>query len=121
MLGGAVAAALRDRGDTVRSFQRRPARIDGVQEVHGPLREPAADRRAVSVNDAVIHLAAKVAVSRPEHEYRAINIDGTGHVVGALAGQGGGDLVNVSSPAVAHLGRAIVGLDATPADPERAR
>src|SRR5690625_3517567 len=38
-----------------------------------------------------------------------------------MAGQGGGDLVNVSSPSVAHMGRAIVGLDATPADPERAR
>src|SRR5699024_12687589 len=78
-------------------------------------------RRAVRGTDAVIHLAAKVSISGPEHEYRAINIDGTRHVVEAMAGQGGGDLVNVSSPSVAHLGRAIVGLDATPADPERAR
>jgi nucleoside-diphosphate-sugar epimerase len=29
--------------------------------------------------------------------------------------------VNVSTPSAAHLGRAIVGLDATPADPARAR
>src|SRR5699024_1277720 len=83
--------------------------------------EPADVRRAVRGTDAVIHLAAKVSISGPEHEYRAINIDGTRHVVEAMAGQGGGDLVNVSSPSVAHLGRAIVGLDATPADPERAR
>ena len=37
------------------------------------------------------------------------------------APRGGGKLVNVSSPSVAHLGRAIEGLDATPADPVRAR
>src|SRR5699024_3239196 len=35
--------------------------------------------------------------------------------------QGGGALVNVSSPSVAHLGRAIVGADATAADPSKAR
>ena len=33
MLGGAVATALRDRGATVRAFQRRPAGIDGVEDV----------------------------------------------------------------------------------------
>lgn len=103
MLGGAVAAALRDRGDTVRAFQRRPAGIEGVQDVQGSLSEPADVRRAVRGTDAVIHLAAKVSISGPEHEYRAINIDGTRHVVEAMAGQGGGDLVNVSSPSVAHL------------------
>ena len=121
MLGGAVAGALRDRGDIVRAFQRRPAGIEGVQDVQGSLTDPQDVRRAVGGTDAVIHLAAKVSISGPEHEYRAINIDGTRNVVEAMAAQGGGDLVNVSSPSVAHLGRAIVGLDATPADPERAR
>ena len=78
-------------------------------------------RRAVSGADAVIHLAAKVSISGPESEYRAINIEGTRHVVDALRANGGGALVNGSSPSVAHLGRAIVGLDATLADPTRAR
>lgn len=121
MLGGAVATVLRDRGATVRAFQRRPAGIDGVQDVTGSLTDSEDVRRAVTGVDAVIHLAAKVSISGPEHEYRAINIGGTRHVVDALRAQGGGALVNVSSPSVAHLGRAIVGADATPADPAMAR
>ena len=121
MLGGAVASALRDRGATVRAFQRRPADIDGVQDVTGSLTDAGDVRRAVKGADAVIHLAAKVSISGPEHEYRAINIEGTRHVVDALRAQGGGALVNVSSPSVAHLGRAIVGADATAADPSTAR
>ncbi|MDN5687981.1 MAG: NAD-dependent epimerase/dehydratase family protein, partial [Brachybacterium sp.] len=121
MLGGAVARTLRDRGAHVRAFQRRPAGIDGVQDVLGSLTEPEDVRRAVAGADAVLHLAAKVSISGPEHEYRAINIDGTRNVLDALRRHGGGTLVNVSSPSVAHLGRAIEGLDATPADPSRAR
>ncbi|WP_422114742.1 NAD-dependent epimerase/dehydratase family protein [Brachybacterium sp. UNK5269] len=121
MLGGAVATTLRDRGATVRAFQRRPAGIDGIEDVNGSLTEAADVRRAARGVDAVIHLAAKVSISGPESEYRAINLDGTRHVVEALRAGGGGALVNVSTPSAAHLGRAIVGLDATPADPERAR
>ena len=121
MLGGAVATTLRDRGASVRAFQRRPADIDGIEDVTGSLTEPEDVARAVRGVDAVIHLAAKVSISGPEHEYRQINIEGTRHVIDALRAQGGGALVNVSSPSVAHLGRAIVGLDATAADPDRAR
>ena len=120
MLGGAVAAALRDRGDTVRAFQRRPAGIEGVQDVQGSLSEPADVRRAVRGTDAVIHLAAKVSISGPEHEYRAINIDGTRHVVEAMAGQGG-DLVNVSSVGGGAPGPGDRRPRCHPADPERAR
>ena len=121
MLGGAVATALRDRGATVRAFQRRPAGLEGIEDVQGSLTEAEDVRRAVKGADAVIHLAAKVSISGPESEYRAINIEGTRHVLDALRANGGGALVNISSPSVAHLGRAIVGLDATPADPSRAR
>ncbi|GAB4096028.1 NAD-dependent epimerase/dehydratase family protein [Brachybacterium horti] len=121
MLGGAVAERLRDRGDAVRAFQRRPAGIPGVADVQGSLTSAEDVRRAVDGVDAVVHLAAKVSISGPEEEYRAINIGGTGNVVDALRERGGGALVNVSSPSVAHLGTAIVGLGATPADPAHAR
>lgn len=121
MLGGAVARLLRDRGDGVRSFQRRPAGIDGVADVLGSLASADDVRRAVDGVDAVIHLAAKVSISGGEDEYRAVNVDGTRSLVGAMKKAGGGRLVNISSPSVAHLGRSIVGLDAGPADPERAR
>lgn len=121
MLGRAVAETLRDRGDTVRAFQRRPAGIPGVEDVRGSLTEADDVDRAVADADAVVHLAAKVSISGPEDEYRAVNIGGTSHVVEAMRRAGGGRLVNISSPSVAHLGTSIVGLDATPADPGRAR
>src|SRR5699024_4725195 len=87
MLGGAVATALRDRGATVRALQRGPAGIDGVQDVTGSLTEAEDVRRAARGADAVVHLAAKVSISGPEHEYRTINIEGTRHVVDALRAQ----------------------------------
>lgn len=121
MLGGAVATALRDRGDHVRAFQRRPAGLTGVEDHLGSLTEPDDVRRAVDGMDAVVHLAAKVSISGPESEYEDINIGGTAHVLDALRAAGGGRLVNISSPSVAHLGTSIVGLDATPADPAHAR
>lgn len=121
MLGGAVARTLRDRGDRVRAFQRRPAGIDGVEDVTGSLTDREDVLRAVDGVDAVVHLAAKVGISGAESHFREVNIGGTENLVEAMRAQGGGRLVNISSPSVAHLGRAIVGLDATPADPERAR
>ncbi|MCT1954637.1 MULTISPECIES: NAD-dependent epimerase/dehydratase family protein [Dermabacter] len=121
MLGGEVAKRLRDAGHEVSAFQRRPAGIEGITDVCGSLTEADQVRRAVDGNDAVVHLAAKVSISGPEEEYRAINIEGTRNVVNALRAQGGGKLVNTSSPSVAHFGEAIVGLDATAPEPTRAR
>lgn len=121
MLGGTVARLLRDRGDDVRAFQRRPAQIIGVRDVPGSLAERADVLRAVEDVDAVVHSAAKVSFAGAEQEFRDVNITGTQHVVDALRHRGGGRLVNISSPSVAHLGTSIVGLDATAPDPERAR
>ncbi|PWH05623.1 nucleoside-diphosphate sugar epimerase [Brachybacterium endophyticum] len=121
MLGGAVARALRDCGDEVRAFQRRGADIPGVTDVRGSLTSAADVLAAADGVDAVIHLAAKVSFAGDVADFRAVNIDGTRHVLDALRAQGGGRLVNISSPSVAHLGTSIVGLGATPADPERAR
>lgn len=121
MLGGAVAERLRDRGYSVRAFQRRPADIPGVEDCLGSLTEPNDVRRAVEGADAVIHLAAKVTLAGAEEEFRKVNIGGTSTLVEAMQERGGGKLVNVSSPSVAHLGTAIVGLGTTPADPKNAR
>ena len=121
MLGGAVAETLRDRGHDVSAFQRRPAGLDGIRDVNGSLTDPDDVRRAVDGHDAVVHLAAKVDIYGPEEEFRAVNIGGTRNIVDAMRAQGGGSLVNISSPSVAHYGSAIVGLGATPPEPERAR
>ena len=121
MLGGAVARALRDRGEQVRVFQRRPAAIAGVEEMTGDIRDPDAVRRAVSGTQAVLHLAAKVGVSGAWHDFAAANVNGTSNVLQALAAENVGRLVYVSSPSVAHSGRPLVAAGAEPPDPIHAR
>ena len=120
MLGRATAEGLLDRGDEVTVLQRRPSGLP-CREVLGDVADPAAVRRAVRGQDAVLHLAAKVDVTGPWAEYASANIDGTRAVLGAVRAEGVGRLVHVSSPSVAHAGTALVGVGAAPADPARAR
>jgi 2-alkyl-3-oxoalkanoate reductase len=121
MLGGAVAAKLATRGDTVRVLQRGPARLPGLQEQRGDITDPAAVRAAVDGMDAVVHLAAKVSMSGPWQDFERINIDGTATLLAAASAAGATRFVQVSSPSVAHYGSALVGAEAGVADPVRAR
>ncbi len=121
MLGGGVARKLADRGDQVTVFQRRPSSLLGIREVTGDITDPAAVLRAAEGMDAVVHLAAKVNVTGPWAEYAAANIDGVRNLLSALRQTGTPRLVHVSSPSVAHHGRALVGAGAGPADPKHAR
>lgn len=120
LLGAAVARRLAARGDSVTVLQRRPAGLD-LPEVLADLGDRDAVRRAVAGNDVVVHLAAKVGVSGTWPEFLATNVTGTGTVVTACRDLGVRRLVHVSSPSVAHGGSALVGVGATPADPERTR
>ena len=120
MLGRATAQALFDRGDEVSVLQRRPSGL-ACREVLGDVADREVLRRAASGQDAVLHLAAKVDVTGPWAEYDSANIEGTRNVVQACRSGGVSRLVHVSSPSVAHGGRAIVGLGAEPADPASAR
>jgi nucleoside-diphosphate-sugar epimerase len=120
LLGRTTARTLLDRGHDVTVMQRRPSGL-GCREVLGDVADPAAVRRAVAGQDAVLHLAAKVDVVGRWAEYARTNIDGTRGVVAACRAHGVQRLVHVSSPAVAHTGRALAGAPAEPADPERAR
>ena len=122
MIGAAVARQLADRGDQVTLLQRRPAGL-GLPEVLADLADPAettAVRRAVEGQDAVIHLAAKVGILGTWPEFVAANVTGTSTIVTACRELGVSRLVYVSSPSVAHSGSALVGIGATPADPEHA-
>jgi nucleoside-diphosphate-sugar epimerase len=121
MLGGAVAALLAGRGDKVRTFQRRPSGLAGVEDARGDVTSAAAVRAAADGMDAVIHLAARVAVTGPWPEFAAANIGGVHNVLGAVRDAGICRLVHVSSPSVAHHGYSLVGTEAGPADPRRAR
>ena len=118
MLGRAVAETLRDRGERVRVFQRRPAGIPGVEEVLGSLAFTSEVRRACDGISGVVHLAAKVSMIGPEHEFVEVNVEGTRRLLDAA---GDRPFVFVSSPSVAHTGDPLAGVGAEPADPGQAR
>jgi nucleoside-diphosphate-sugar epimerase len=120
LLGQGTVRALLGRGDEVTVLQRHPSRLP-CREVLGDIADVSVVRRAAEGQDAVIHLAAKVDVTGPWSQFARTNIDGTHAVVSACRAAGIGSLVHVSSPAVAHHGHSLVGVEAEPADPDRAR
>ncbi|MEV7760074.1 NAD-dependent epimerase/dehydratase family protein [Curtobacterium flaccumfaciens] len=120
-LGQATAAAVRDAGHEVRTFQRRPSGVPGVQDVAGTMTDDAAVARAVDGVEAVVHLAAKVSLAGDPADFARVNIEGTRSLLQAARAAGVGRFVFVSSPSVAHTGSSLVGADAGPAEPSRAR
>jgi nucleoside-diphosphate-sugar epimerase len=120
MLGGAVADALAERGDTVTLLQRRPAGRPH-REILADIADQSAVAMAVAGQDAVVHLAAKVDITGSRRDYVRTNVTGTRNVLEACRVAGVPRLVHVSSPSVAHTGRSLVGAGAGPADPARAR
>ncbi|WP_412169238.1 NAD-dependent epimerase/dehydratase family protein [Curtobacterium flaccumfaciens pv. flaccumfaciens] len=120
-LGQAAAAAVRDAGHEVRTFQRRPSGVPGVQDLAGTMTDDAAIARAVDGVEAVVHLAAKVSLAGDPADFARVNIEGTRSLLAAALAAGVGRFVFVSSPSVAHTGSSLVGADAGPAEPSRAR
>jgi nucleoside-diphosphate-sugar epimerase len=121
LLGGAVARALVERGEDVRTLQRRPSGVAGARDVAGSVTDPDAVAAAVAGVDAVVHLAARVSLAGPRTEFDAVNIGGTTTLLDAAERAGVTRFVQVSSPSVAHGGSSLVGVTAQPADPARAR
>jgi 2-alkyl-3-oxoalkanoate reductase len=120
-LGQATAAAVRDAGHEVRTFQRRPSGVSGVQDVAGTMTDDAAIARAVDGVEAVVHLAAKVSLAGDPADFARVNVEGTRSLLAAARAAGVERFVFVSSPSVAHTGSSLVGADAGPAEPSRAR
>lgn len=120
-LGRATAAAVRDAGHDVRTFQRRPSGVDGVEDSLGSMTDAAAVERAVAGVDAVVHLAAKVSLAGDAADFARINVDGTRTLLAAARTAGVGRFVSVSSPSVAHTGSSLAGAGADPAEPTAAR
>jgi 2-alkyl-3-oxoalkanoate reductase len=120
LVGRAIVTRLADRGDAVTAFQRHPGGLE-VSERLGDVADRSAVVNAMSGADAVVHIAARVAVTGRWEEFEKANIVGTENVVGAARDAGVRSFVHVSSPSVAHAGSSLVGAPAGPADPGRAR
>lgn len=121
VLGSGVARSLIAQGATVTTLQRRSAGVAGAREVQGSVTDHDTVRRALHGVDTVVHLAAKVSVSGPGHEYEHVNVEGTRLLLAAAREAGVRRFIHISSPSVAHSGSSIIGDGAGPADPLRAR
>ena len=113
-LGGAVARALRDRGDEVRSFSRgqHPALAAlGIEQRRGDVSDRAAVMDAVRGVDIVFHVAAKVAAAGRLADFRATNVTGSENVIAACQECGVPTLVYTSTPSVAFGAADLEGVD----------
>ena len=120
LLGRTVVEQLLARGEEVTVMQRADSGLP-VRQVRGDINGSQALTRALHGVDRVIHCAAKVSINGPESDFERINVAGTRALI-AIARQGEvHSFVHVSTPSVAHIGRAIHGDQAQPADPGRAR
>jgi nucleoside-diphosphate-sugar epimerase len=108
-LGQHLVAALSERGDAVRVFDRpsahseRLARAD-VEFHAGDICQAASLTESMQGVDAVVHLAAMSAVWAPMEEYHAVNVTGTENVCRAALGAGVERLVHISSWTVYGMG-----------------
>jgi nucleoside-diphosphate-sugar epimerase len=107
-IGGAVARALRDRGDEVAALVRTPARAAeltkrGVTLVQGDLSDVTAIERGIQGADAVIHGAAVYEVGIPARERPRMdeaNVRGTENVLGAALRAGASRVLYISTVGV---------------------
>ena len=120
MFGKAVAQALLDRGDDVTVFQRGPSGLD-CREVLGDITDPRAVAAAADGATAIVHLAARVSPVGSRRDFEAVNVGGAANVLAAAREARSERLVHVSSPSVAYVGTAQIGVGAAPAEPARAR
>ena len=110
-LGTALCRALRQRGETVTSFQRTfsPALEQmGVRQVLGDLADGAAVSRACQGQQVVLHNAAKAGAWGSYQSYFDANVRGTDNVIQACRAHGIGRIVYTSTPSVTHSGRTPV-------------
>lgn len=121
LLGSSTARALIEQGHEVTTLQRRPSGVDGARDVQGSVTDLDAVEAAVTGQDALIHMAAKVSMVGDPEEFEKINIEGTANIVARAQQAGIKRMVHISSPSVAHAGSSLVGVGAGPADPEAAR
>jgi dihydroflavonol-4-reductase len=103
LAGANVCRLLIERGDIVRALARSGADTDplaalGVEVVAGDITEADDVRRAATGSDAAIHCAALLGgASQDLDDFRAVNVDGTRHVLDAAESLGMRRVVAVST------------------------
>lgn len=108
--GGHLAQYLSARGDAVRAlvrprsrakFDASPLPAKGVVAVEGDLTDAAALTRAADGVEVVYHIAATYReAGQPDAAYRAINVEGTRHVLEAARAGGARRMVHCSTGGV---------------------
>jgi nucleoside-diphosphate-sugar epimerase len=108
--GGHLALTLARRGETVRAlvrpksrarFDRSPLPAAGVQAVEGDLGDRDSVVRAADGVEVVYHIAATYReAGQPDSAYRAINVEGTRHLLEAARVGGAHRLVHCSTGGV---------------------
>ncbi len=104
-IGGSLLELLAPRGP-VRVLTRRPrGAAEGVTWARGDLRHPESLSRACDGVETVLHMAA-VTHARRAADYRAVNVDGTRHLLRAAKAAGVGRFVHLSTRAIGAAGGA---------------
>lgn len=108
--GGHLAATLAAKGDSVRAlvrprsrarFDRSPLPGAGVTAVEGDLTNAASLRRAAEGVEVVYHIAATYReAGQPDAAYRAVNVEGTRHLIEAARAGGARRVVHCSTGGV---------------------
>jgi 2-alkyl-3-oxoalkanoate reductase len=97
MIGAAVAARYRDRGDRVTGVDVRSIDLPGITPVVADLRTADTLQAVFDGADLVVHAAAIVAESGDREQFDAVNVRGTRAVVGAAAAAAVARVVHLSS------------------------
>ena len=121
-LGGAIARALRDRGDDVKGFSRGEHPVlakNGIEQHRGDVADREALIAATRGADIVFHAAAKVGAGGSYADFYATNVTGTENVLAACRKCGTAGLVYTSTPSVVSGLTDLDGVDESVGYPER--
>ena len=102
-LGRRIVELLVERGDEVTFLARNEypeVAAIGARGLVVDLCNPQAVNEAVVGQDAIIHVAAKAGFYGPIEEYRAINVDGTRHLLDAAERHEVRKFIYTSTPSV---------------------
>jgi nucleoside-diphosphate-sugar epimerase len=108
-LGQHLVAALKERGDAVRVFDRPSPQTErlaqqGVEFHAGDICQAGSLAVPMQGMDAVVHLAAMSTVWAPMAEYHAVNVTGTENVCRAALAAGVERVIHISSWTVYGMG-----------------